>query len=104
MKIADLEVIRFRVPRRPFHNGEMLPERITTQTLTKMTTDDGAEGYYFGRRGHGDQDGMSSDEIAAMRGRIRSMVVGQDPFDREKFWHWMWVSKVEENQLSVSTP
>lgn len=101
MKIVDLEVISFRVPRRRFHRGSILPEEMTVQTLTKITTDEGAEGYYFGGRGHGDQDGMSNDQIAAMQGRIKGLVKNQDPFDREKFWHWLWVAKVEENLLSV---
>ena len=29
------------------------------------------------------------------------MLVGQDPFDREKFWHWFSVSNREENLVSV---
>ena len=101
MKIVDLQVVPFRVPRRPFRNGELLPETTVIQTLTKIITDEGAEGYYLGGRGHGDQDGMSSDQRAAMEGRIKSLVVGQDPFDREKFWHWMWVANIEENLLSA---
>ncbi|MBI2190628.1 MAG: enolase [Planctomycetes bacterium] len=101
MKITDLQVIPFRVPRRPFHNGQCLPETSVLQTLTKVITDEGAEGYYFGGRGHGDQDGMAPDQIAAMTGHIKNLVVGHDPFDREKFWHWMWVANVDENLLSV---
>ena len=101
MKITDLQVIRFRVPRRPFRNGEFLPEATVIQTLTKIVTDEGAEGYYFGGSGHGDQDGMSPDQIAAMEGGMKARVMGQDPFDREKFWHWMWVSNTQENLLSV---
>jgi len=101
MKIVDVQVILFRVPRQPFRNGELLPETTVVQTLTKIVTDEGAEGYYFGGQGHGDQDGMSADQRAALEGRIRSLVVGQDPFDRERFWHWMWVANVPENLLSV---
>lgn len=101
MKVVDLKVIPFRVPRRPFRNGKLLPETTAIQTLTRIITDENAEGYYFGGRGHGDQDGMSRDQRAAMEGRIKSLVVGQDPFDRERFWHWMWVANVEENLLSV---
>ena len=102
MKIVDLQVIPFRAPRRPYRNGELLPEAITvTQTLTKIITDEGAEGYYLGGRGHGDQDGLSHDDRAALRGRCRSMILGQDPFDREKFWHWMWVTNLPENLISV---
>ena len=101
MKIADLQVIPFRVARRPRRHGKLLPETSVIQTLTRIVTDEGAEGYYFGGRGHGDQDGMSADQRAVLEGRIKSLVVGQDPFDRERFWHWMWVANIEENLLSV---
>ena len=101
MKIVDLQVIPFRVPRIPFNAGKLLPETTVTQTLTKVITDEGAEGYYLGGAGHGDQDGLPAEKRAALEGRIKSMVVGHDPFDREKFWHWMWVANVDENLLSV---
>ena len=101
MKIVDLEVIPFRVPRTTFRHGKFLPETTVVQTLTKIVTDEGAEGYYLGGRGHGDQDGLSHDDRAALRGRFRSMLLGQDPFDREKFWHWMWVANLPENLISV---
>jgi len=101
MKIVDLQVIPFRVRRRPFQNGKLLDEVEVTQTLTKIVTDQGAEGYYFGGRGHGDQDGLSAEQSAALQGRFKSLLVGQDPFDREKFWHWLWVANVEENLISV---
>ena len=101
MKIVDLEVIPFRVPRKPFRNGEILPETTVTQTLTKIVTDEGLEGYYLGGHGHGDQDGLPAGDRAALRTRLRSMLVGQDPFDREKFWHWMWVANIPENLISV---
>ena len=101
MKIADVQVVPFRVPRRPFRHGEILPETSAVQTLTKIITDEGAEGYYLGGHGHGDQDGVHPDEIAVLTGRLRSMLVGQNPFDREKFWHWMWVANLPENLISV---
>ncbi|MCZ6633513.1 MAG: enolase [bacterium] len=101
MKITDIQVILFRVPRRPFRHGEWLPETTVIQTLIKILTDEGAEGYYFGGSGHGDHDGMSPDKRAMLTGRIKNLVVGHDPFDREKFWHWMWVAKIDENVLSV---
>ena len=101
MKITDLQVIPFQVPRQIFHNGVLHPETMAVQTLTRITTDEGAEGYCLGGRGHGDQDGMLPDQRAAMEGRIRSLVLGQDPFDRERFWHWMWVANIEENLLST---
>jgi L-alanine-DL-glutamate epimerase-like enolase superfamily enzyme len=101
MKILDLEVIPFTVRRRPFQNAALLPETTVVQTLTRIRTDEGAEGYYFGGHGHGDQDGLTEHERAMMLGGIRSKVLGQDPFDRERFWHWMWVSNTPENLLSV---
>ena len=101
MKIVDVQVIPFRVPRTPFRNGKLQPETTVVQTLTKIITDEGAEGYYFGGRGHGDQDGLSHDQRMGMAGRLKSMVMGQDPFDREKFWHWMWVANVEEGLISA---
>ena len=101
MKIADLQVIPFRVRRRAFRNGEMQPEIEVVQTLTKITTDEGAEGYYFGGHGHGDQDGLPADQRAVLEGRVKSLVVGHDPFDREKFWHWLWVANLDENLISV---
>ena len=83
MKIVDLQVVPFEVPRRSFRAGELLPETTVVQTLTKVVTDEGSEGYYLGGRGHGDQDGLLPDERAVLRGRIRSMLLGEDPFDRE---------------------
>jgi L-alanine-DL-glutamate epimerase-like enolase superfamily enzyme len=101
VKIVDLQVIPFRVRRRTFRNGELLPEEEVVQTLTKITTDEGAEGYYLGGLGHGDQDGLLADQRAALEGRIKRLILGHDPFDREKFWHWLWVANLEENLLSV---
>ena len=101
MKISDLQVISFTVMRTPYWNGSFLPESEIVQTVTKITTDDGAEGYYFGGAGHGDQDGLSAGERELLQGRLKSLVVGHDPYDREKFWHWMWVSNIPENLLSV---
>lgn len=101
MKIVDLQVIPFRVRRRDFRNGELLPEADVIQTLTKVITDEGPEGYYLGGRGHGDQDGLLADQRAVLEGRVKSLVMGQDPFDREKFWHWLWVANIDENLISV---
>jgi L-alanine-DL-glutamate epimerase-like enolase superfamily enzyme len=101
VKIVDVQIIPFQVPRKVFRNRHLFPEGTVTQTLCKIVTDEGAEGYYFGGSGHGDQDGLRPDERRAMVGRAKSLLVGQDPFDREKFWHWMWVSKTPENILST---
>jgi len=101
MKITGVEIIPFRVPRRTFSSGELLPETQVLQTLTKITTDEGAEGYYLGGHGHGDQDGLPPAERAAITNIVNNLLVGQDPYDREKFWRWMWVSNTPEPFLSV---
>jgi L-alanine-DL-glutamate epimerase-like enolase superfamily enzyme len=102
MKIADVDVIPFRVPRRPFQDGMLLPARDSVQTVTRVVSDDGAEGFCLGGRGHGDQDGLTADDRAAVRLLGRSLLVGQHPFDRERFWQWAWSSAgTREHVLSV---
>ena len=101
MKIVDLQVIPFWVPRKLYDYGEILPETKVVQTVTKITTDEGAEGYYFGGFGEDDQIGLSTEQRAFLEERIKPLVLGQDPYDREKFWHWMWVANIPENILSV---
>jgi len=49
------------VPRQHFSNGKLLPG-LPGSTLIKIITDEGAEGYYLGGSGHGDQDGMSNEQ------------------------------------------
>lgn len=101
MKITDVQVIPFSVPRRPYRNGKIGPETTIVQTITKIITDQGAEGYYVGGSGHGDQDGLNPVERKELLSRADRIIVGQDPFDRERFWHEMWVTKTPENILSV---
>ncbi|NLG48725.1 MAG: enolase [Chloroflexi bacterium] len=101
MKIVGVEVIPFRVPRKRFNCGKVLPEAYARQTVTKIITDEGAEGYYLGGQGHGDQDGLLPADAAAVKGVVKSLLMGQDPYDREKFWRWMWVANQKENILSV---
>lgn len=101
MKIVDVAVVPFRVRRRLFRNAELGPEVEVTQTLTKIITDEGAEGYYFGGQGHGDQDGLLPAARAIIEQRVKALLMGQDPFHREKFWQWMWVAKLPENVIAV---
>ena len=101
MKIVDIQVVPFRAPGLGFRDGVFTPNTVRTQTLTKIITDEGAEGYYLGGRGHGDQDGLLITEREAKGGRIKSLLVGQDPYDREKFWHWLWTANMPENLISA---
>jgi L-alanine-DL-glutamate epimerase-like enolase superfamily enzyme len=101
MKITAVDIITFEVPREVFRDRRLVCDGTAQQTLTKITTDEGAEGTYFGGSGHGDRDGLPPDQRRQLLAKGRSMLIGEDPFDREKFWHWMWVSKTPENILSV---
>jgi L-alanine-DL-glutamate epimerase-like enolase superfamily enzyme len=99
MKIVDVQVIPFHVPKAEYTISLLLPQAASFQTLTKIVTDTGAEGCYLGGHGHGDQQGIQAGE--RLESFAKSLLIGQDPYDREKFWHWMWVSKTPENFLSV---
>lgn len=101
MKITDLQVIAFRVPYHPVRHGQVLEPVIGTQTLTRILTDEGLEGYYLGGHGHGDQDGLLPDDRRALERGLKYMLLGHDPLDREMFWHWMWTRNTQENLLSV---
>lgn len=101
MKITDVKVVPFRTTVNRYRNNVPLPNLEVVQTLTIIETDEGVVGRYLGGQGHGDQDGMDSVNQEYIRTRIRNLLVGQDPFDREKFWHWMWVSKTPENIMGV---
>jgi L-alanine-DL-glutamate epimerase-like enolase superfamily enzyme len=84
MKITNLEVIEFRTqtssqPTR-WGYGTPLPDGQTREAisaLTKISTDEGVEGYMLG----GDR--------AMLEGVARPLLVGENPLDRERLWHWM---------------
>ena len=100
MTISGLEVIQFTVPRAVFHNG-VVTQADTTQTLTRISTDAGVEGYYFGGGGHGDQTGMDCATRQLVSHGLGEMLTGQDPFDRERLWHFMWTRNLPEPAISV---
>ena len=101
MRISDVEVIPFTVEKQEFISGGSVEQMTTTQTVTRITTADGTEGYCLGGRGHGDRLGLSSTQRVAVNEIAESLLIGEDPFDREKFWRWMWTESPEENVLSV---
>jgi len=81
VKISNIEVIRFRTTTQHHPSkwgyGRWDEPRDTTQTITKISTDDGAEGYMVG----GDE--------RIMEHIIKPMILGEDPLEREKIWNWM---------------
>jgi len=101
MKIVDVAIVPFRVHARTFRNGAVEPLSDKLQTLTKIITDEGAEGYCLGGQRHGDQDGLLPDEWTLIEQRIKPLLVGEDPLDRERLWQWMWVAKIPENIIGV---
>src|SRR5262249_1861677 len=79
MKITDMEIITFRTRADRFQHGVRYPSTELLQTITCIQTDAGVTGYYIGGGSHGDQDGLKPDDREMLLGRIRSLIVGQDP-------------------------
>jgi L-alanine-DL-glutamate epimerase-like enolase superfamily enzyme len=85
MKITNVEVIHFRTKSygrkagTRWGYGEWLAddEVDSIGAVTRISTDEGVEGHMLG----GDK--------AALEGPIKNMLVGENPLNREKLWHWM---------------
>jgi len=101
MKITDITIQSFRSYADRFQHGVYKPKQELTQTITAIETDDGVSGYYLGGGSHGDQEGLSADDQRLLLGRIKNLLVGQDPLDRELIWKWLWVANIPENVASV---
>ncbi len=103
MKISDVKVIRFKThaDRWDIGHARLKKNAEVIQTITRIETDEGAVGHFFGGGKHGDQDGMSPDEQRLIEGQVRDMILGADPFDRELIWKWMWVRNIPEVAQSV---
>jgi L-alanine-DL-glutamate epimerase-like enolase superfamily enzyme len=101
VKITDITVTPFRTWVDRYANGEPLPKTEIIQTLTTIETNEGAVGRYLGGHGHGDQDGLIPEERAYLLTRIKDLLIGQNPFDRERFWQHMWAAKTPENIMGV---
>ncbi|HUX85855.1 MAG TPA: enolase C-terminal domain-like protein [Chloroflexota bacterium] len=84
MKISNVEVIEFRTTShsRPsrWGYGIYLGENQsvdTVSTLTKISTDEGVDGYMLGGN------------KTLIEGLVKPLLVGEDPLDREKIWNWL---------------
>ena len=64
MKITGIEVIPFETFPDRFSNGEPYPKQKVLQTLTKVATAEGVDGYFFGGHFHGDQEGLLATDQA----------------------------------------
>ena len=85
MRITDVEVIHFRTRQRGrtatsrWGYGIWLDdeEAEATGTITRISTDEGVCGHVPGGN------------KPAMEGPVKELLVGEDPLNREKIWHWM---------------
>ena len=84
MKISDVDVIAFRTTTQSqatrWGYGVYLGDTAAVDavtTLTKISTDEGVAGYMLG----GDP--------ATIEGVAKPLLVGENPLDREKLWHWL---------------
>jgi L-alanine-DL-glutamate epimerase-like enolase superfamily enzyme len=94
MKISNVEVISFKtmtINHRSKWGFLVLGEPTeVVQTLTKISTDDGAEGYMIG----GDP--------AMTEQWLKPLLVGEDPLDREKLWTWLTQWYTQSPELGVT--
>ena len=78
MKISDVQIIRFKTTtnteRDSDGHGHPGREREVVQNLLKIVSDEDVCGYWFD---------VNADVIEAV---VKSAIVGEDPFDREKIW------------------
>lgn len=103
MRISDIRIKTFRTRADRWDTGHArpIPSAELMQTVLAIETDEGVTGYYLGGGSHGDQEGLNVVDQAMIVGRIKSLIVGQDPLDREMIWKWLWVANLPENVASV---
>jgi L-alanine-DL-glutamate epimerase-like enolase superfamily enzyme len=101
VQITEIKVEAFRTWVDRYLNATPLPKTEIIQTLTTIETDDGQVGYYFGGQGHGDEDGLDLESRLCIEHRVKPLLLGQDPLDRERFWHWLWAAKIPEHVMGV---
>lgn len=104
MKITDIKVrlFRTRMDNWDRDHGHPLPDAERLQTVTTIETDSGVCGHYFGGGFSGDSYPLNAAERELVLGRIRKLLIGQDPLDRELIWKWFWVAaNIPENVASV---
>jgi L-alanine-DL-glutamate epimerase-like enolase superfamily enzyme len=101
MRITDITIERFRTWSDRYQDGVALPKTEIIQSLATIHTDAGVVGRHFGGHGHGDQDGLDQGSIDSILGRVKPLLVGMDPYDRERIWQWLWTAKTPENVIGV---
>jgi L-alanine-DL-glutamate epimerase-like enolase superfamily enzyme len=102
VKITDIKVKTFRTfaDRWDVGHGLPVPKAELMQTVLMIETDEGVTGCYFGGGSHGDAEGLNVVDQQTILTRIKPLIVGQDPLDREMIWKWLWVANYPENVAS----
>ena len=77
------------------------PDTELLQTVLTIETDEGVSGHFIGGGTHGDQEGLNIVDQNLILGRIRDLLIGQNPFDREMIWQWLLIAWFPENVASV---
>lgn len=103
MKISDIKIKTFRTYADRWDTGHArpVPKADLLQTVLTIETDEGVSGHYFGGGSHGDAEGLNIVDQQMILSRIKALIVGQDPLDRELIWKWLWVANYPENVASV---
>jgi L-alanine-DL-glutamate epimerase-like enolase superfamily enzyme len=103
VKISDIKIKTFKTyaDRWDIGHARLIPKADLMQTILAIETDEGVTGHYLGGGSHGDAEGLNSVDQQMILGRIKSLIVGQDPLDRELIWKWLWVANIPENVASV---
>jgi len=79
MKITGVQVVHFETFVDRISFGQLMTDYRVVQTVTKVRTDEGAEGYHFGGHFHGDQHGLLPGDQALIGQFLSSLLSGQDP-------------------------
>jgi L-alanine-DL-glutamate epimerase-like enolase superfamily enzyme len=101
VKFIGLEVIPFETCVDRISFGRLVNDQKIVQTVTRVRSNDGADGYYFGGHFHGDRDGLLASDRALIEQFLGPILAGHDPFDREEIWQQLWAAKLPENVVSV---
>jgi L-alanine-DL-glutamate epimerase-like enolase superfamily enzyme len=101
MKITGLQVVPFETVVDRIAFGRLIADHPVVQTVTKVLTDEGAEGYYFGGHFHGDQDGLLAGDRALIAEFLSPLLAGRDPLDRAEIWRQLAAAKLPENVCGV---
>jgi L-alanine-DL-glutamate epimerase-like enolase superfamily enzyme len=103
VKITDIKIKTFKTYADRWDTGHALPipKAELMQTILTIETDEGVSGHYLGGGSHGDAEGLNIVDQQMILTRVKKLIVGQDPFDRELIWKWMWVANYPENVQSV---